>query len=45
MLSIIGIYFLFQKIRNTKTDIESVKVMIEGLKNKNQLLVQKNQSF
>ncbi|WBF94331.1 helix-turn-helix transcriptional regulator [Leptospira kirschneri] len=45
LLSIIGIYFLFQEIRNTKTDIESAKVMIEGLKNKNQFLVQTNQSF
>lgn len=45
LLSIIGIYFLFQEIRNTKTDIESAKIMIEGLKNKNQFLVQTNQSF
>lgn len=45
LLSIIGIYFLFQEIRNTKADIESAKVMIEGLKNKNQFLVQTNQSF
>ncbi|TGL80018.1 helix-turn-helix transcriptional regulator [Leptospira yasudae] len=45
LLSIVGIFFLFQEIRHTQADIESAKVAIEGLKNKNQLLVHTNQSF
>ncbi|TGK35946.1 LuxR family transcriptional regulator [Leptospira gomenensis] len=45
LLSIIGIFFLFQEIRNTQEDIESAKVVIEGLKNKNQLLTHTDQSF
>ncbi|KPA28057.1 Transcriptional regulator, LuxR family [Leptospira interrogans] len=44
LLSIIGIYFLFQEIRNTKTDIESAKIMIEGLKNKKSIF-SSNQSI
>ncbi|XDD50081.1 helix-turn-helix transcriptional regulator [Leptospira sp. WS92.C1] len=44
-LSIIGLYFLFIEIKHTQNDIESAKVVIEGLRNKNQLLTHTNQSF